>query len=203
MGQVSSKNTKPLELPTQSTSSEFVIDPLNPGNCYIFDRLESCKCYYFNNDKKKCVNINLNDDDLKATKPEIFKNPINNKYYAFIVGNTCYHILDVQKQKIIKCNQNNINIPSIDNIFGYRFAMIKDIFNENIIHIAGGHTNHTNYGYLLFQDVFNHKNGTLVCVCIFSHFRNKKNICVLYGFVVCLFVIFNFVSQKQIQNLFQ
>ena len=59
---------------------------------------------------------------------------------------------DFEKQKWQEINHENM--LSINKIFKENFAMITDLFNENIIHIAGETRHgHNGYAYLTFNFV--------------------------------------------------
>ena len=131
-----------------------VIDPLNEETFYLFYHKKNC--YYFNNQSKAYFEIEsmpIGDRISLGSKCAIFKNPNNDNYYALVIGNcgsipiqNIFHF-KTRKWETVKYE----NMLAINQIFGTHFAMINDIFNDNIIHIAGGFNGGTNYGYLTFN----------------------------------------------------
>ena len=63
--------------------------------------------------------------------------------------------------------------------------MITDVFNQNIIHIAGGNRNENKYMYFQFNQTFiNQLNPGLICVCVcmcVMHFCFFNQCFVIYG----------------------
>ena len=126
------------------TSHPSLVDCLNVENCY-----------YFNNETKTHEKINALPVKPDILKHVTFKNPKNNKYYVLIVEETkeTCHIFDCKMKKFMAIKYENFE--SLYQEFGSYFAIINDIFNSNIIHIAGGDRQPNKYGYLQCQSHFN------------------------------------------------
>ena len=187
-----------MELPRPMSDISACVDPLIPENFYIFGSKNSNECYFYKNAQK--IYLKMNDIPKSKNQNSAWghgcvtfemndssdSNNINKQYYALIYGGypQYYAIYNFKEREwdaqILKYNSQWIHFENImGNLhskyyFGLGLSMINDIFNTNIIHIAGGDYSNHKYGYFKFNHDFNAKNQSCLVSVVFvyanSHF---------------------------------
>ena len=158
VAQVSIEPITTLPVPKKKAGScaGCVIDPSKEGSFYLIYNDKTC--YYFNKQRQNYCEIRsmaINSHwNVSICDCASFKNPNNDKYYTLMVGylmeEPIQSIFDFKKQEWQMVSQNNIS--AIQNVFAGKFTMFNDMFNQNIIHIAGGTENNgIKYGFLSFD----------------------------------------------------
>ena len=155
-----------------------VVYPRNDSTFCIMGSCYDNKCYYFDTNNKR--HSMFGEIPKSAEQEKVYKHACatfklkkNNKYYRYclVYGGATrvyYQIFNFNTNKWEKIVSEYNDIWSDDEnimygvespyFFGKGCSMVNDIFNENIIHIAGGYHASTKYGWFKMDDTFNKPN---------------------------------------------
>ena len=182
-----------------NTENYYIFGGTHSNECYYFNKKEKIYvnlgsvpkhykqlqlmghgCAYFKIKNQNNYNNNYNNYDNYNHYALIYGSNSNDGYFQIFDLKLRKWDSQISKYNNLWFNDENIMKNRLSKYgFGHGLSMVTDLFNPNIVHIAGGHRTLIKYGYFDFDNEFNAPNQCLfVWFCFFFYFflcaQNRK-----------------------------